>query len=136
MSCSYLSLLPSRVGRVQALQVLSQYLWNSWGLALAHYPCHRLFTFTLIPATCWSGCEDVTPDKSRLFFPVLWGGYCPQECQLAQAPSTLHVRPTCTIQLLHTFCFSFLSLSVVPRSRGLIQGEVMTGIRSPKVMWV
>ena len=76
------------------------------GLALAQYPCHRPFTFTLIPATCWSGCEAVTADKSRLFFQYQVG-QCPQECQLAQAPSTLHIRPTRS-------CSHFASLSVRP----------------------
>lgn len=75
------------------------------GLALAQYSCHRPFTFTLMPATCWFGCENVTADKSRLFFQYQ-GGHCPQECQLAQAPSTLHIRPTWTSSCTHCVSLS------------------------------
>lgn len=41
------------------------------GQALAQYPCHSPFTFTLILASCWSGCENVTAEKNNLLLIVL-----------------------------------------------------------------
>lgn len=88
--CSYLSLLLSRVGRVQAHYRCSASICGIAGAGTGSLSLPRALHLTLIPATCWSGCEDVTPDKSRALFPV--PGWALSSRVPAGAPSTLHVR--------------------------------------------